>query len=519
MSNFRQNQDARTLKEQVNVAGRLVVELLGNLSPEEQQDPAIMSKIVQRLKKENLPIEAITAGINLGAGYTQAITSQSSANTKLEKDKMIVQQGKDQVAVQGALGDLQQNSQYGVPGGIPGPQNDPQAITSSLTNVQQYGLNAAQTANRAATNEAAEKSALNASMVFKNYQTGSKKALSEGELDKQYARAQEAVRTTMGWTKGLDGSTRGTVLKSDWPKIQTLLKKEGVEYLKVDGQPIDINGMWPGGKRESLNIALMPRPATGTGSTGTGTSATQTTNTGAVKVAPKDVGSIIDSLETNTVSPKANYTLKANHAVNTTPTKTIPTQVAPSTQARSYGTTDPRVGAVPTLPNVSGIPEAVKRHFQKPGILERFTPGLELDNNSSSTLAPRDAGASTLTNLQGQQSVFGEAEGTGTVEKLNEGKIIRPNQQLNVKGKALANFKHHGITDAQLNVSLDSKDIDFNNPKVKNITSAALWDVKKGIATTADLQQLLVKISKNKKLTAKERKWYSRLQDITKYTK
>jgi len=88
-----------------------------------------------------------------------------------------------------------------------------------------------------------------------------RKATTKAEVD-QYERSTQAFAIDAGqYGVQMDETTgvaSGVVRQSDWETIRNIAGHHGVELFDKAGQPIDTNGFWPGGKKASLEIQVMP---------------------------------------------------------------------------------------------------------------------------------------------------------------------------------------------------------------------------------------------------------------------
>lgn len=256
---WRKDSEARNLQTEIDQVGREVMQALASVKPEEMAK--VMPQIAQMLKSKNYSERALVAGINLAMGYTKANLSnqQAQAQTKTAENQNAAYA--DEQAVKGALADMKQHPQ-----GTPwAPQEDYEKTRlGALTPTQQFSALGAQTATKAAAADAAlqEKKTL-AEIAKLNAEAGAKSSGSTKDQEGKYANEVQAIQNKYGWQKDMNEAVTGTVLRTDWPAIQADLKARGINSVTLDGEKIDTNGGWPGGKKAAVTIKINPY---GTGS-------------------------------------------------------------------------------------------------------------------------------------------------------------------------------------------------------------------------------------------------------------
>ncbi|WP_022667927.1 hypothetical protein [Desulfospira joergensenii] len=89
----------------------------------------------------------------------------------------------------------------------------------------------------------------------------SQKTLTKAEVD-QYERSSKAFfQDTRDLGMAMDevsGNIRGTIKKDNWENIRKIAKHHGVSLKNRQGEPVDLNGWWPGGKADTMDVEVMP---------------------------------------------------------------------------------------------------------------------------------------------------------------------------------------------------------------------------------------------------------------------
>lgn len=235
MSTYRADSENKNLREEISKAGQEVLQFFSGLSPEQQADPANVSKLVGILKSKGYSEQALVAGVSAAQGYAKASAQTQSQleDTKLRKSQN--QNIEDTNAAQSALGKFQKLSDN-----FQVPMEKPEIAAGRGLSDKQFGTYRGALAEIKNNSEQAKYDRMEQmSVINKNNRSGNK-GLTFDQKNKVYQQGIETLKATIPGLQ-LDpntGKLGGNFTLEEAEKLKAFATANGVNLYDEKGEPI-----------------------------------------------------------------------------------------------------------------------------------------------------------------------------------------------------------------------------------------------------------------------------------------